>query len=411
MQTAALDGCRVIELGTMLAGPFGAHILAELGADVIKVEAPTGDPTRTLVRGGPSGTFIAYSHGKRSVAIDLTMPDGHAALLKLLATADVVIHNLAPGAARRLRVTYEQCLAVNPGIVYCHIRGFAAGPLEDDLASNPVAEAMTGVMEANRVNGRPSRLGPSYHDQFAGAYAVIRILAALMHGEAKPELRKIEIGLYETGLHVAARDLAGLQLKTHLYGKAERELGGEFAMPGYGAFETADHRWAYLLLLNDGHWLKFCQALALPEASDSTLATLRQRRKQRERVEGVVKSAALSITFDELAVRLRSVGIGFTEIIPLEKVLDAPHARQPGKLKQLEYRTFAFDVPTFPIASNLAETKAKLPPPEMGQHTLEVLRSIGMSEEECQKLMDAGAVSIARPDDFAWAPVRNVREQ
>ncbi len=282
MHRPALAGRRIIELGTMLAAPFAAHIFSQLGAEVIKVEPPSGDPTRSLVRGGPSGTFIAYSHGKKSVCIDLSKPEGHAAFCKLLKTADALVHNLSPKAARKLKLTRRDCAAANPRLIYCHIRGYGPGPLEDELASNPVAEASTGVMEANRVGGRPSRLGPSYHDQFAGAYAVIGTLASMLQlaqgdeAEAEP----VEVGLYETGLHVASRDLVGVQLKTQLLGKPEREPHGEFSMPGYGAYQTSDERWIYLLMLNDTHWLKFCQALSLP--NDESLATLRQRKKARE---------------------------------------------------------------------------------------------------------------------------------
>ena len=109
MPNAPLSGRKVIELGTMLAAPFASHILAQLGAEVIKVEPPRGDPTRSLVRGGPSGTFIAYSHGKKSVCIDLAHPDGHAAFLKMLETADALVHNLAPKAARKLKLTRADC--------------------------------------------------------------------------------------------------------------------------------------------------------------------------------------------------------------------------------------------------------------------------------------------------------------
>ena len=290
MSAGPLAGRRIVlELGTMLAAPFASHILSQLGAEVIKIEPPAGDPTRSLVRGGPSGTFIAYSHDKQSLALDLGRPEGADAFRKLLATADIVVHNLAPKSAQRLGVTYDECIKVRPQIVYCHIRGYAKGPLEDELASNPVAEASTGVMEANRINGRPSRLGPSYHDQFAGAYAVIGILAALTRPQASRQTHCIEVGLYETGLHVAARDLVGVQLKTQLLGKPEREPNGEFSMPGYGAYQTADGRWMYLLMLNDGHWAKFCQALSLPQATDDTLARLRDRKKNRDRIEEIVR--------------------------------------------------------------------------------------------------------------------------
>ena len=406
MQSPPLAGTRVIELGSMLAAPFAAHILSQLGAEVIKVEPPGGDPTRSLVRGGPSGTFIAYSHGKKSLGIDLANPEGYEAFCKLLATADVFVHNLAPKAARKLKLTREDCRIVNPKLIYCHIRGYAAGPQEDDLASNPVAEASTGVMEANRVNGRPSRLGPSYHDQFAGAYAVIGILASMLRGRSSDSANHVEIGLYETGLHVASRDLVGVQLKTQLLGRPEREPSGEFSMPGYGAYRTSDDRWIYLLMLNDGHWLKFCRAMDLPEADDASLATLRQRKKVFERAEGVVKAAIAAKTFDEIVARLKAAGVGCTEVLPLERVLEAPQARHPGKLRPVAFRGLDFDVPEFPCLNPDDPAIPTSPPPQLGEHSVELLRSIGLSREECDALLNSKAVAVGGPNDFAWAPVR-----
>lgn len=406
MPSPPLAGRRVIELGTMLAAPFASHILAQLGAEVIKVEPPRGDPTRSLVRGGPSGTFIAYSHGKKSVCLDLARPDGHAAFLKMLETADAFVHNLAPKAARKLKLTKAECQAINPRLVYCHIRGYADGPQADDLASNPVAEASTGVMEANRINGRPSRLGPSYHDQFAGAYAVIGILARMLQPDAATDGGHVEVGLYETGLHIAARDLVGVQLKTQLLGRPEREPHGEFSMPGYGAYLTSDDRWMYLLMLTDAHWLKFCQAMALPEANDASLAALKDRKKARERVEEIVRNAIGARTFDDATARLRIAGVGSTEVLPLERVLDAEQARQPGKLRSVHYRDLAFDVPEFPRMDAAHDGIATLPPPDLGEHTQDVLQAAGLTAEQCEALIGSGAASARRPGDFAWAPVR-----
>ena len=403
-QQPVLAGRRVIELGTMLAAPFATHILSQLGAEVIKVEPPRGDPTRSLVRGGPSGTFIAYSHGKKSVCIDLARAEGQAAFRQLLTTADALVHNLAPKAARKLGLTREDCEAVNPKLIYCHIRGYAAGPQADDLASNPVAEASTGVMEANIVNGRPSRLGPSYHDQFAGAYAVIGVLAAMLQPR---DGQQVEVGLYETGLHVASRDLVGVQLKTQLLGRPEREPHGEFSMPGYGAYRTSDGRWIYLLMLNDAHWLKFCQALQLPQARDASLATLRQRKKAREACEEIVTAAVAAHTFDDLEERLKAAGMGCTEVLPLERVLEAPQARQPGKLRAVPLRGLAFDVPEFPRQHGAQEELATLPPPELGEHTLEVLRAAGLPAQQCEALLASGAIAAVAPGGFAWAPVRD----
>lgn len=406
MGNSPLRGLRVVEIGTMLAAPFATHILSQLGAEVVKVEPPTGDPTRSLVRGGPSGTFIAYSHGKKSACIDLATPDGRAALHRLLARSDALVHNLAPKAARKLGVSREDCAALNPELVYCHIRGYAAGPQEDDLASNPVAEAATGVMEGNRIDGRPSRLGPSYHDQFAGAYAVIGVLAALLQAQAGAADRHVEIGLYETGLHVAARDLVGVQLKTQLLGRAEREPHGEFAMPGYGAYLTADERWLYLLMLTDGHWLKFCQALDLPEAADAGLAKLKDRKKARERVEELVRHAIGALPFDAAVARLKAAGVGCTEVLPLERVLDAPQARAPGKLRSVAFRGLQFQVPEFPRQPGAGAAAPTLPPAALGQHTLEVLELAGLSAAECAALVASGAVGTDEAGSFAWAPVR-----
>ena len=404
MQPPPLTGRRVIELGTMLAAPFAAHILSQLGAEVIKVEPPSGDPTRSLVRGGPSGTFIAYSHGKKSVCIDLSKAQGHAAFCKLLKSADALVHNLSPKAARKLRLTREDCETANPQLVYCHIRGYGAGPLEDDLASNPVAEASTGVMEANRVDGRPSRLGPSYHDQFAGAYAVIGMLASMLQSREGKPAAPVEVGLYETGLHIASRDLVGVQLKTQLLGRPEREPHGEFSMPGYGAYRTSDERWVYLLMLNDTHWLKFCQALELP--TDESLATLRQRKKAREQVEGQVKAAVAAHPFDTVTARFRAVGLGFTEVLPLERVLDAPQARHPGKLRKVHFRDFEFAVPEFPRWQADDGGRATQPPPGLGEHTADVLESAGVDRAEYEALLRSGAVAEDAPGAFAWAEVR-----
>jgi crotonobetainyl-CoA:carnitine CoA-transferase CaiB-like acyl-CoA transferase len=372
---------------------------------VIKVEPPTGDTTRALVRGGPSGTFIAYNHSKKSIALDLTTAEGSEVLRRLLATADVLVHNLAPASTRKLGVTAEAVAAVNPGLIYCQIRGYAQGPQYDDIASNPVAEAATGVMEANRIDGRPTRLGPSYHDQFAGAYAVIRILASLLEKSAGD--RRIELGLYETGLHVAGRDLAGVQLKTQLLGHPEREGGGEFANPGYGAYQTSDGRWIYLLMLTDAHWQKLARALAMPEGKDPELARLRQRRAQRDRVEAAVKAAMSALTFDEVAARLREAGAGFTEVLPIERVLEAPQARQPGKLRDIEFRGYHFEVPEFP-GDGTADPN--LPPPQLGEHTMQLLASLGFDEGQRAALLEEGAAAVASPDAFAWAPVRSKLE-
>lgn len=403
MSNSPLAGKRVLELGTMIAAPFATHILSQLGAEVIKIEPPSGDTTRALVRGGPSGTIVAYSHSKQAICLDLTTEAGREVFRKLAATADVVIHNLAPAAARKLGVTADDCLAVNPSLIHVHVKGYGPGPQTDDLMTNPIAEAATGAMDDHRVDGRPTRFGPSYHDQFAGTYAVIRVLAAMVDPQLTDEGRRIEIGLYETGLHLAARDLAGMQLKTQLLGRLEKEGGGEFSMPGYGAYCTRDGRWIYLLILTDAHWAKLTRALAMSQDGDESLLKLRDRKARREEVEAAVRAAVGALDFAEAEAKLRAAGLGFNEVMPLERVLDAPQARAPGKLRAVDFRGLHFEVPQFPGGP---EPEDGLPPPELGEHSADLLEQLGYQPDEIATLLASGAVQGHDPERFRWAPVR-----
>ena len=390
MVQPCLTGRTVLELGSFLAAPFAANILLELGADVIKVEPLAGDPTRSMGKtGDPSGTFAAYSRGKKSVSLDLRSDEGHAIFDRLLTNADIIIHNLSPESSRRLKVTHDDCYRVNPRIVYCHIRGYGPGPLENDLASNPAIEAATGVMYGHRINGRPTRFGPSYHDQFAGAYSVIGILAALSSNADDKESRCVEVGLYESGLHVAARDLVNRQLKS-LSGIVEPEPeAGEFSFAGYGAYETADGHWIFLVMMTDLHWTKFCEVMA-PEANVPDLGTSRQRKEQRPRVEALVSNAVRGLAYDIVAARLRSVNFGFTEVKLPAEVLNDPQALVPGKIAYVPWQNHVLKVPAFPIASPLVRRNVETPAPQLGQHNLEVLQSLGYDAAACEALQKKG---------------------
>jgi crotonobetainyl-CoA:carnitine CoA-transferase CaiB-like acyl-CoA transferase len=403
MNTGVLSNRTVLELGSMIAAPFATHILSQLGANVIKIEPPSGETTRKLVRGGPSGTYIAYNRGKKSICLDLRAESGQEILRKLIGHSDIVVHNLSPGAARRLNISYADCTAINPEVVYCHIKGYGPGPLEEEVASNPIAEAATGVMYSNRINGKPSRLGPSYHDQFAGCYAVMGVLSALLNTGGNSS-RNIEFGLYETGLHIAARDLVGVQLKSQLLGRPEQEPSPEFSIPGYGAYETADKRWVYLVMLTDEHWKKFCSAVSLED--NPALATLRQRRRERPLVESLVASAVSSYSYDQVAEKLSAAGVGFTEVRSLDRVLDAPHAREPKKFSEFSFANYDFEAPDFPLPSRVGEVELAVPPPLLGEHTRELLSQVGYAEESIQSFIESGVAHVPDLNEQLWAPSR-----
>jgi crotonobetainyl-CoA:carnitine CoA-transferase CaiB-like acyl-CoA transferase len=174
-------------------------------------------------------------------------------------------------------------------------------------------------------------------------------------------------------------------------------------MPGYGAYETGDGRWVYLLVMSDAHWRKLTTALDMPEAGNEEMATLRQRKKLRDDVEAAVRAGVGKFSFDEVAERLRQAGVGFNEVMPLERVLDAPQARVPGKLRELSYRGLSFEVPEFPGQADVADN---LPVPELGQHSTELLRELGYGEAEADALIETGAIVQGGPENFPWAPVR-----
>ena len=387
MAEPGLTGRRVLELGGYFAAPFAGHVLAQLGAEVIKVEALAGDQSRKVA----PGTFISQNIGKRGMCLDLRSTEGRDIFDRLLGTADVVLHNLAPDAVRTLKITPADCRRMNLDIVYCHITGYGPGPLENQVATNPLIEAAMGVMFGYRVDGRPSRQGPSFYDMAAGAIAVIGILTALASKSGDQASRTVEVPLYETGLYLGAstllRDQIGTPPGSPLKGPSE------FSRPGYSSYETADGRWIYLIMLTDGNWRQFCEAMSLWDTIDPALASVAERFVQQDYVEDLVTRTIRMLTFDEAAARLRSVGFGFEEIRPVHEVLGHPQAQHEGKVLTVPFGGRDYKVPNFPILSGSVRADVDGAPPLIGEHTLEILHSLGYSASECGALMERGVIA------------------
>lgn len=403
MARPSLAGSVVLEAGGYLAAPFAGRMLTQLGAKVIKIEPPAGD----LQRIRAPGTFLSNNAGKWSFPLDLKSADGRSVFERLLQRADVLLHNLSPSAVRAMKLGYADCRRVNPTLIYCRITGYGPGPLENELASNPLMEASMGLMFATRVDGRPIRRGPSFYDFAAGANAVIGILAAMMAKTEDDDGRGlVEVPLYETALYLSASGVITHQLgsmtgaETPRAPESPRDSAGptsEFSVPGYGAYETSDRKWIFLGLLSDGHWHQFCEAMSLADADDPSLALREQRIARRQYVEDFVTRGVRSLTLDQIAARLATSGIGFAQVKPIAEVLDHVEARQPGRLLATRIGDREIKVPNFPILSESVRADASEPAPRLGEHTVQILEWLGYEASEQDALLARGVVR--RVDD------------
>ncbi|HYX75640.1 MAG TPA: CoA transferase [Gaiellaceae bacterium] len=365
---------RVLDLTRVLAGPYCTMLLADLGADVVKVERPgEGDETRSWgppYVAGESAYFLSVNRGKRSVALDLARPEAQEVLLRLARRADVVVENFRPGTAERLGAGYERLARENGKLVYCSISGFG----DERPGYDFVTQAESGLMAiTGEPDGSPMKVGVALTDVLAGYAAATAILAALVEGVGK----RIEITLYDVTLS-ALVNVAQAALVT---GEEPRRHGN--AHPSIVPYETFPAADALVTVAgaNDGLYRRLCVALERPDLlEDERYRTNSLRVEHREELVAELNAVLATRTADEWVERLGAAGV------PVGKVR--------GVLEALrEARTFSVEHPaagTLPlVASPLGATT--LPPPLLGQHTDEVLAELGYDEGERAALLPSGA--------------------
>src|SRR3954469_7521168 len=274
---APLAGIRVIEFTHMVMGPSCGMILADLGADVIKIEpAPKGDNTRRLT-GPATGFFPTFNRNKRSLAVDMKKPAGLALVRRLAKDADVVIENFRPAAMDKLGLGYEALAAVNPRLIYCSCKGFLPGPYEHRTALDEVVQMMTGLAYMTGPPGQPLRAGSSVNDIMGGMFGAIAILAALRERDATGRGGLVQSGLFETNMVFVAQHMA----RAAIDGRDPPPFGDpnmSKPWPIYDVFETADPgEQVFVGVLTDTQWRSFCASFGLEDlVSDPSLATMAQ---------------------------------------------------------------------------------------------------------------------------------------
>lgn len=388
-----LEGLRVIDMTGVLMGPYATTLLGDMGADVIKVEAPEGDTTRRIGparNAGMSSLFIQLNRSKRSVVLDLKQPGGRAALLRLCESADVLIFNLRPHTMKRLGLTYEQVSAVNPRIVYCGVYGFgnrgryAGKPAYDDLIQGAVALPSLHAMSG----GEPRYMPITIADRNTGLTAVHSILAALFHRERSGRGQSIEVPMFEM--------MASYVLGDHLYGKTfDPPIGGM----GYPRLLAAERRpyktqdgYVCALIYNDKQWRSFLGLIGKPEMM--TLDAYRSLTARIQNVEKVYGFVAETIAEKTTAYWLEELEKADVPVMPLhtlDSLLEDPHLADVGLIREYDHpsegRIRGVANPT--VWSDTQPEPERLAP-RLGEHSREILVEAGYSPAEIDALIASG---------------------
>jgi crotonobetainyl-CoA:carnitine CoA-transferase CaiB-like acyl-CoA transferase len=367
MDPLPLAGLKIVEFTHMVMGPSIGLILADLGADVIKVEPEGGDPTRRLLGSG-AGYFPMFNRNKRSVCLDLKSDAGKAAARKLVDEADVLIENFRPGALAKLDLGPDAFADSNPRLIYCGAKGFLTGPYEQRTALDEVAQMMGGLAYMTGPPGRPSRAGASVIDIAGGMFGVIGILAAIERRHRTGKGGEVKCSLFETTAFFVGQHMAQMAVT----GAAAAPMPARVsAWAIYDVFETAHPgEQLFVGVVSDSQWVAFCEAFQLGDLGDDpTLARNNDRVLQRYRILPVLNELFARMPRDEIAARLAATGLPFAPITRPEDLFQDEHLLAAGGLVDLELEDGrTTKLPSLPIEIDGQKAVARLGLPRAGEH-------------------------------------------
>jgi len=394
-----LNGTRTLELGHIVAGPAAGLLLADLGSDVIKIENPSGGDQARHLKAAYS--FPAFNRNKRSVALDLKLPEGKVVFAKLVATADIVVDNYAPGVLDRLGIGYPWASGLNPRIIYCAVKGFTPGPYGDRACLDELAQMMGGLAYMTGPLGRPLRAGASIVDIGAATYGVMGVLAALHQRAQTGRGQQIQSGLFETTVFWMSQHLTQAAASGQdVLPMPERGMGRRMGWGIYDLFDTSDQHQVFIGITSDGHWQRFCREFGLADLlEDQQLATNNLRVEHRDRVLPRIQTVVGQLTRAAVAKRLDAIGVPCAPVNTPRDLLADEHLRSAGHLHQIELpdggRALA---PALPLVSSEYTQSVRCQPPRLGQHTAAVLAELGYASREIEQLVASGAVGRDRTE-------------
>jgi crotonobetainyl-CoA:carnitine CoA-transferase CaiB-like acyl-CoA transferase len=389
-------------------------VLADLGADVIKVEpGPRGDNTRRLT--GPAvGFFPTFNRNKRSICVDMKKPSGTALVRKLASNADVIIENFRPGAMDKLGLGYAALSEVNPRLIYCSCKGFLPGPYEHRTALDEVVQMMGGLAYMTGPPGRPLRAGSSVNDIMGGMFGAIAILAALRERDKTGRGGFVQSGLFETNMVLVAQHMA----RAAIEGRDPPPFGDPNMAkpwPVYDIFDSADDgEQVFVGVVTDSQWRGFCEAFGLTDLlADPDLSTMAQLATARSRILPRVAEVFRKLPKPELMARCETLGVPFAPIARPSDLFDDPHLLASEGLLPVDLTgaegapggapvEAAAGIPGLPVALGDSRPGLRRQPPRPGEHGIEVMQEAGLSKADIDSLVTEGIISVSeRPAPVA----------
>ena len=387
-----LAGLRVLEFTQNIMGPSAGLVLADLGADVVKVEpAPGGDPTRRL-SGFAAGFFGYFNRNKRSLAVDLKQPQGLALVHRLAARADVVIENYAPGTMDRLGCGYAALSALNPRLVYGALKGFLSGPYEHRPALDEVVQFMGGLAYMTGPAGQPLRAGTSVVDIMGGAFAAIAILAALRRRDATGRGELVKSALFESTVFMMGQHMAGEAITGEEVPPMPVRRGGWGI---YQTFKTADDDQVFVGVTSDRHWARFCEVFERPDLlADARLRTNEQRVEARPWMLPIVAGHLGRFTKPEIMARCEQAKIPYAPVARTADLFDDPHLNESQGLVEVDLPGDGrARLPRLPLELGGERPPLYRQPPRLGEHTREILVEAGLDAAEIDEHERKGVVA------------------
>jgi crotonobetainyl-CoA:carnitine CoA-transferase CaiB-like acyl-CoA transferase len=387
-----LAGIRVLEFCHTIMGPSAGLILADLGADVIKIEPADGDPTRRRI-GFAAGFFATFNRNKRSFAVDLKNADGRALLYRLAASADVVLENFAPGTMERLGCGYEELSAANPRLVYCALKGFLSGPYEHRPALDEVVQFMAGLAYMTGPPGQPLRAGSSVVDIMGGMFAVIGLQAALRERERTGRGQMVKSALFESTAFLMMQHMSG-EVVTGRPLPPMPARDGAWAI--YEPFATADGEQIFVGLTSNGHWQRFCEQFGRGDLlQDPAYKTNEDRVRARATLKPIVATIIARHKLAELAETFDRIDIPFAPVARPGDLFDDPQLNAQDRMLDIQFGGGRHGkLPRLPIEIGTHDFALRCQAPAIGEHTAEILTELGLARHDIAALATRGVIAV-----------------